>query len=320
LVISGCGSGDDDQPGTDGGAVDDPDAQVQACTEEPCLDPPASGFQVSNIGTTIQAGEDVEYCEVVQLPGDSSDTYYVNKFEASMTTGSHHLIVQAIEAGSATEDNVDVGDRRLCQGPGGFGEDTVPVTGSQHPYNVNEFPAGVGRVYKGGQYLVFNYHYLNTTDGPLPARATINFHTVDEAQVQYIADDFGFYNLGINTPPGESASFQAECTVNRDLMLYKLVRHTHRWGTDFKVWYAGGPNDGDLIFETPNYEDTQHVFDQPISVQAGEGFRFECNYTNTETYPLVFGLEASDEMCILFGTYWTPDDPQNTSDLDCFRF
>ena len=318
LGVSACG-GADDQPAGDGGA-DSPDAVPFSCTEEPCLAPPENGFQVTNVGTTIEAGQDIEYCEIVQIPGDSSDTYYVNKFESSMTTGSHHLIVNAIEPGSATEASVTAGDRQLCQGPGGFGGDTVPVTGSQHPYNLNEFPPGVGRVYTGGQYLVFNYHYLNATDGPLQARATINFHTVDEAQVQYIANDFGFYNFGINTPAGQTASFQAECTVSRDVMLYKLTRHTHRWGTDFNVWYAGGPNDGELVFTTASYEDTQHLFDQPIEVKAGEGFRFECNYTNTESYPLVFGLKASDEMCILFGTYWTPDDPQNTSDLDCARF
>ncbi|HUH02604.1 MAG TPA: hypothetical protein VML75_11480 [Kofleriaceae bacterium] len=275
------------------------------CTDGVCLAPPANGFQVLSQGTTISAGEDVEYCEVVQLPGTAADTYYVSKFESKMTSGSHHLIVAAVESGSATESGLEVGQRVTCGGPGGVGEDLIEVTGSQTIYDVEEFPEGVGRVYRGGQYLVFNYHYLNTTDDELPARAAVNFHLTDAANVQHIAMDFGFYNLSISTPPGESRSFTKTCYFTEEVVVHKLVRHTHRWGTDFTAWYAGGAKDGQQIFTTPTYEDNDHIFPEPITVAAGEGFTFECNYFNDTDSDLVFGTKATDEMCILFGTYWS---------------
>lgn len=300
FISTGCGGGSEAEPGVDGGGGD-----AAGCSDGICLAPPDNGFQVQSQGTMIAAGEDVEYCEVVQLPGTAADTYYVNKLESKMTNGSHHLIVVAVEPGSNTESGLEVGQRVNCVGPGGFGEDLIDVTGSQTIYDVDAFPQGVGRVYRGGQFLVFNYHYLNATEAALPARAAVNFHLTDAADVEHVAVDFGFYNLSINTPPGESRSFTKTCYFNEDVMVHKLTRHTHKWGTDFTVWYAGGPSDGEQIFTTPTYEDNDHIFPAPIMVPAGQGFTFECSYFNDTDDTLGFGTKATDEMCILFGTYWS---------------
>ena len=35
---------------------------------------------------TIEAGQDIEYCEVGQIPGDPGETYYVNRLEFAMTS------------------------------------------------------------------------------------------------------------------------------------------------------------------------------------------------------------------------------------------
>jgi hypothetical protein len=304
MTTLGCGS--DDPSGGDpdaGGGGGDPDAAV--CPDEPCLEPPANGFQVRSIGTEIAPGQDVEYCEVVQLPGDASDTYYVTRFESAMTLGSHHLIVGAAPEGSG---EFTVGERYNCIAPrlpdGNANLDAV--TGSQLPYYSESFPEGVGRVYHGGQYLVFNYHYLNATDGPLQARAAVNFHLTDEAEIQHIAAGISFFNFLISIPPGETRSFSKSCTFNSDAMVFKLTRHTHQWGTDFPVYYVGGDRDGELIYTSPNYEDPDYFFEEPILVKAGEGFRWTCNYHNTTDRTLTFGVKATDEMCILFGQIFHP--------------
>ena len=53
--------------------------------------------------------------------------------------------------------------------------------------------------------------------------------------------------------------------------------------------------------------DVDYVFDEPIFVPKGEGFRFQCEYNNTTDHVLMFGTKATDEMCILFGVAWSPD-------------
>jgi hypothetical protein len=288
--------------------------------QELCLQEPSSGFQITSEGTTIQPGEDVEYCEVVLLPGSVDDVYYINGFESQMTQGSHHLIVSAIVPGSETEENAPVGERVPCTGGDVFGGEVVPVTGSQQPYASEAFPPGIGRVYHGAQKVVFDYHYFNTTTEPIAARAAVNFHTTDKSNVEKISRGFGFYNLGISIPPAASESFFGECFFDDDVYVHKLTRHTHQWGTDFNVWYAGGERDGELIFSSPDYENVDYPFEEPKLIRAGEGFRFECAFQNTEDYTLKFGLKATDEMCILFGNWYAVGDGSSMDDQSCFLF
>jgi hypothetical protein len=278
------------------------------CAEEPCLDRPESGLQLRTAGRTIQPGEDREQCEVVRLPGGPDDEYDVNHFELAMTAGSHHLIVAAIQPGSETEAQVTEGDLIDCVGPTGFGEDIDVVTGAQLPTYDEAYPDGVGKVYRGGQYLVFDYHYFNATDLPIDARVALNLHTTAAANIQKVMSLLAFANLDIETPAGEARSFPTDCRTGDDVMVYKLMRHTHRWGTDFPVEFAGGARDGELIYTSPSYEEPDFIFDEPVRVAGGEGFRFTCSYDNTTSDTLRFGVKATDEMCILFGLVFSPTD------------
>lgn len=289
----------------------------ETCTEDLCLPLPASGFQIGTAGVSIAPGEDVEYCEVVALPGSPRDLFHVDRFESAMTPGSHHLLVAAIVPGSETDRTAEVGDRVPCFGTTAFGEDLVDVTGQQAPLHEERFPPGVGRVYRGGQKIVFDYHYLNATDQPMTARAVVNFHVVPPGDVDRIATTFGRLFADISVPPRASRSYDVECRMTEDVMVHKLVRHTHRWGREFPVSFLGGARDGQPIFTSQTYEDAEHTFPEPVMVRAGEGFRFTCNYTNDTDQTLVFGEKATDEMCILFGTIYPVEGRELPPWADC---
>jgi len=191
-------------------------------------------------------------------------------------------------------------DRRI---PGARRRNDDPARRGRRTY-----PDGIGRLYYGGQRIVFDYHFLNTSKDSIEARSAFNLHLTDEAHVQHLAGGIGFYNWTIDTPPGKQGAFTAECHFGSDVMTGGLTRHTHRWGTDYSVWYSGGPNDGEHLWTSHDWEnDTSFPFDPPVAMNAGEGFKFECDYTNTEDYDLRFGTKASDEMCILFGLVWDPN-------------
>ncbi len=302
---SSGGGGNGSTATTTGSGVSTSASSGGSCpTGQLCLDPPNPGFQIQSIGDVIQPGSDIEYCEVVQLPGKPSDAYYVNRFEVAMTTYSHHLIVAAAIPGSATEQGLTPGMKKKCYGPDAFGGDIYGVTGSQHPYHDERFPDGVGKKFQGGQLMIFDYHYFNSSAAPVQARAAVNFHTVDAAHVAKLAHTFGFYNLGIFIPPASTKAFTKQCTFTQDIMVSKVIRHTHKWGTDFSVDYFGGPDDGKHIWTTQSYEDTDHLLDPPVLMKKGTGFKFTCDFKNTTANTLKFGLTASDEMCILFGTWY----------------
>jgi hypothetical protein len=288
------------------GCASEPAEPGASCTDAPCLEPPARGFQLRSEGSPIAPGEDVEYCEVAQIPGDPTETFHVTRIEVAMTTFSHHLILAAAAPDSETEAQMKVGERVPCVGPGGFGLDLLPVTASQHPYHDERYPTGVGRAYRGGSKVVFNYHYFNTSSAPIHARAAVNFHTAPARAIERLARDFAFVNFGIELPPGQQASFTTECAFSHDVEVFKLIRHTHRWGGDFDVWLSGGERDGEHVWTSPDYETTDLLLDTPFRLRAGEGFRFRCAFDNPTASTVVFGEKATDEMCILAGGWLEP--------------
>jgi hypothetical protein len=273
------------------------------------LQPPARGFQVETLGMMIEPGEDIRWCEVLRLPGGAAATYAVDRIEAAMTAHGEDLIVSAATLGSETEAVMDVGSRVPCTRAGeAFGEDLVAVTSTQHAYQDQRYPRGVGQVFYGGQKLAVDYHYVNNGEGPVPAKVKLNFHSVEAAEIQHIARTAGFDNLTIYTPPGGRSSHLGECRVTQEMWVGELVRRTQSRGTGFAVWIAGGDRDGQLLWYSPKPGVTRVALSQPLQLQPGEGFRFECDYLNTTDLELRYGVNATDEMCTLNATYWLADE------------
>jgi hypothetical protein len=275
------------------------------------LKAPAHGFQVRSEGKTIPAGGDEEYCEIAELPGGEDDVYYTEAIELANGEGSHHLIVQVARPGSQADQKMralPIGHRVPCVAAEmAFGDGLEMVSGIQTPYGKVDYAPGISQRYYGGQRVVFDYHYYNTTEAPIDARSAVNFHLRDRADVEQLQGSFTVMNWLIDTPPGGNKAFKAEVRLERDLMVGGLSRHTHQWGGDFHAWFAGGSRDGEHIFTSKDYEsDTYHDFDEPVLVKAGEGFSFECSFHNDQARPLRFGTAASDEMCILSGPVWDP--------------
>lgn len=282
------------------------------------LEAPENGFQMHSNGRWIAPGTDVEYCEVITLPGTPDDVYYVDRLEVAMHPWSHHVIIEAAKVGSEADGRMKDGLSVPCiSGESAYGNGLVDVIGAQAPYNQIDLPDGVGRIYTGGQKVVVDYHYFNPTLDYIPARHAINFHLVEKENVDHIAQTWGFYNFFIFTMPGTQSKFAAECTFKKDVMLYSLTRHTHRWGTDFHVWHKGGELDGQHLWTSKDWElEVDYVFDEPVLIPAGQGFTFQCEYDNTTDEILKFGVKATDEMCILFGIAWSPDG-LNLSNQSC---
>ena len=147
-------------------------------------------------------------------------------------------------------------------------------------------------------------HSLIETDEPLVARAKVNFHTTDPQAIGSIARTASFQNVTIYTPPHGSSSHLGECTVSQPMWVSELVRRTERHGTTFSVWFKGGARDGLPLWTSPVPDDDRWEPADPILLDAGEGFRFQCDYSNTTDLALRYGVSASDETCTLNATWW----------------
>lgn len=282
------------------------------------LEQPVSGFQLATTGSVVEPGDDLRTCEVVQLPGGPSDLYYVSRLDAAMTDGSRDLIVSAAVPGSETAAIMDVGARVPCTRAGeAFGEDLFEVLSTQEPYLERRFPEAVGVRLHGGQKLAVDMHVVNATEASLSAFAKLSFHTSTEGSIAHLAATATFQNLTIYTPPHGKSSHLGECRVGQELLVSELVRRTERRGTSFKVWIAGGERDGELVWRSGSLGDPRRELPQPIRLQPGEGFRFQCDYDNSTDVELRFGVNAGDEMCALSASYWVPESSEPHSPEGC---
>ena len=276
------------------------------CEPEVCLDTPEGGFKLESNGTTIGPGEDVQYCEVLEIPGKPGEPVYVSGFDGRMTRFSHHLNVMLVAPGSDADSATTPGDLVDCLNNGRvpFGSGLRQIFSMGSPEESLTLPDGVGHKLEGGQKLVFNYHYFNSSQDAVPAKAALAFHATDPANVTRELRRFGMYNVGIQIPARAKASFTSECKMSEDVRIVSLWRHTHRWGTDFSVWRTGGATDGEHVFTKPDWEhDITYTPDQPFLIGKGDGLRFECAFDNTTDRDLAFGELATDEMCILYGYF-----------------
>jgi len=324
-LVAGCtssstGDARSSAPHLDNPSIDDAAVSPEAAPTPTGLDDlpvPKDGFQVMDVGTDIDPGQDIEYCEIGELPGDPSETYYVGAIELANAEYSHHMVVATADPGSEADmalRAMNIGDRVVCNGTNyEFPQQgLVFVASAQTPYIDRSFPKGVGTILHGNQRIVFDYHYLNTSSNVVKAKSAINVHLVDGASIEHIATAFSFFNYTIDVPPRASGSFTAECHFKDDLVVSSILRHTHQQGRDFSVWYSGGANDGQHIWTSNDWKNQpDYNFPTPISMKAGEGFRFECDFQNTENAELRYGIKGTDEMCILAGWFW----PASTREL-----
>lgn len=287
--------------------------------DAPALAPPAHGLQIATRGHEIPAGADQEWCELAALPGDPDQTYAVGRTELAMTPFSHHLIVSIAPQGSHSLDDKPLAVPQPCQGAHDYGTDLTTLAASALPYSEQVLPQGIGYLLHGGQRLLFDYHSLDTSDLPIQAAHKLNLHFVDS--IDRPARVFGFYNQYIDIPPHSARAFADQCTVKDDLVLWSLARHTHRYGTRFRVWWVGGEHDGELLWTSDDWEaDITHPIDPPVILVAGTGFRWECAYDNPTDRELSFGTRATDEMCILFGAFAAVRNDAEVGPQSCYLF
>jgi len=283
---------------------------------------PEHGFQVETAGMLIEPGDDVRMCEVVVLPGDSSERYYVNRIQSVLSGRGEDLVVRAADPGSETSAIMDRGASLPCTRAGeAFGEELRDVLRSRGRYSDEHFPAGGGKVFQGGHKLAVEYHYVNDSKDVMLAKAKLSFHVVGADKVQHLVRTASFDNFTIYTPPNGQSSHLGECRFHEELMVSDLVRRTQRYGTDFKVWIAGGERDGTLVWESQDRRESRKTLAAPLHLLAGEGFRFQCDYDNPTDRELRYGVSAADETCTLDAIYWSPEDEGDaTGSQDCLLF
>jgi len=168
-------------------------------------------------------------------------------------------------------------DRPRPRGTGGSIGGYVPGNSSRI------LPSGTAIRLPKGSSLVFQVHY--TPIGEATTDRTKLGLIFAKERPSVVLTSAALVHGGLRIPPGApDHRVDAEMTINRDIMLFSLVPHTHvrgkRWKYD--VVYPDGRRE--TILSVPNYDfDWQHeyIFGEPLRIPAGTKFLATAWYDNS---------------------------------------
>jgi hypothetical protein len=188
-------------------------------------------------------------------------------------------------------------------GSGGESEETLNL------------PTGIAAALPEGIDIIHEIHYVNTTDQPVHVKSVVNAYTIEPEEVvdsiwgEQVRDEF------INIPAASEHTEWTRCVMNRPVDVLFVASHTHQLGTRFDVALFDGVTTSEIFYTSTDWHTSQiENYEQPIHLEAGEGFEFTCTWNNPTDAPIEYGSTANDEMCNLALVY-TPFDQSARCDV-----
>jgi hypothetical protein len=241
--------------------------------------------------------------------GNASDMY-VSRIQTQMRTGSHHFVLYTMrdDTPAIAMPNADV-VRDLRNPDGSLNLFTlfpmayhVFLAGAMTPVSDYTFPSGVALRLPANTGIDLNAHYVNRTNAEIPGEAYANLWTVPAAEVVNPARTLNCTKTNIMLPPRTRTTLEHECRFSTRTTIILLTSHMHELGERFQIRIAGGPRDGEVIYDNADWEHPAILnLRTPIVLEAGQGLRSVVTWNNTRDETVRFGLTSRDEMSIIFG-------------------
>lgn len=276
------------------------------------LDPPTSGEQIHVAPFEVPPNHEREF--FYYYPLHNNQDLFVNRVEISMRSGSHHFILYGFDDNIPPAQMPQPGViRDIRDLNGNYILDNLFaalyhefIAGTQWPLMNYHFPPGVALLIPANSGFDLNPHYINRGNTAYQGEVYVNLHTIDPSQVQRVARILDLNNTNIYLPPGQITTLSRTWTFNQRRHIFQMFSHAHEHMTEFRVHIVGGPQDGDLVYISHDWEHPPILeLNPPLTLEAGQGLRLEVTYNNWTNRALQFGLLSEDEMMILFGAYYT---------------
>jgi hypothetical protein len=270
----------------------------------------AGGTPVPN-GTTLNAKiiakavppEGQEHvCVVVELSNETP--VWVNRVTASLSGGSHHLIVDRQPATAAL-----YSDPKTCMPT--MASDASRLIIAQQKLTTVQLPSGAAFKLEAHQRVFLQLHYFNVDKEAHDVSGSVDFSVVDASaatpsEAKNIFTGSTQISLAAHSA-GEVTAFYIPQSPNGKRRFFAVTSHTHRLGTDAtieRVASASAPATTPLHESKTWSEPPLTLLDPPISFEKGEGLRLTCRYFNGSDAAVGFGVEAEDEMCFMWLYYY----------------
>lgn len=303
--------------------------------DELCILPPDPGTGMHmHVGPTDYDDPD-QIAEFIVPPGAEPTDYYIfhagneepiqfYKQHYRMRPGSHHLIIHVVGG--------DVGEARwLGERPSAAGYEGIQIGGTQRS-NFDFPPGGVippedadlARPVGVNQGMVFEWHYVNSTEKAILREGWVNFMNTESDSPSLLG---GLFMIGwqFSVPPGARqvlSQITGPDELQAPMRIVSVFGHRHASTERFTAWVH---RDGErtLIYEDYDWAEPAELvynsvidngtpdpgtftpggFSGILEINPGDQLEWECEVLNTGTEALTFGNEVyTKEMCNVFGS------------------
>lgn len=253
------------------------------------------------VARAVPPGEDQHVCVV--LPLLNNEQVWVNRMVGILEGGSHHLIV----------------DRRSDLAPSLEPETCAPTGGSdatrlmiaQQAEAIVELPENVAFSIAPRQPLFMQLHYFNASDEVRDIVGHIDLETMDaDGPVPVEALSMFRGRIGFQLPansPSTVVSYVTPTPSRGTRHVFAITSHTHALGVHSQIELVPSetaPAVAPLHVSESWEEPPLTMLSPTVPFTGQEGLRLTCQYQNTRSEVVNFGVRATDEMCFMWVYYY----------------
>jgi len=292
--------------GCGGTPVDVKEPQPEPCPADSCLD-------ATLADTSIAAfAERDGLCLSYTL--DNDEPLFVNSVTAYNDGAFHHSNWFWVpeDQWDLPDGEWDCSDNDFTELAGALSGGVLFAQSTQVLEETQQFLPGVAiRVGKRAR-IIAAAHLLNPTDERVDTSMRFRLGLLDEESVEVRLAPIRITYFDLDIPPGTDTDHGSRCDLADryesvggqpyDMKLHYVLSHFHGLGTGFELSVAGGPNDGQVLFEQRDAYGHQlgKTFEEPLDLTGSDGLNFSCFHTNKTDETVGWGI-GDQEMCVMLG-------------------
>jgi hypothetical protein len=250
----------------------------------------------------VPPGQEEHVCVIVALPNETAT--WATEVHATLGEGSHHLIVDRREPGSALQAVPEQCTPTMA-------DNATRLMIAQQKETAVTLPRGVAFKIAPRQPLFLQLHYINTGSRAEDIEGTVTLTLADAtAAAPTEAHSVFTGQLSLDLPPHAPSSFasyfvpEAPSGTRR---VFAVTSHTHSLGVDSTIERVASEKAPPTtpIHESVNWDEPPLTsFNPPLAFAGKDGLRLTCKYMNTTDKTVTFGTGFHDEMCFMWVYYY----------------
>jgi hypothetical protein len=263
----------------------------------------AEPMRLAIAARSVPPGGEDHVCVVLALP--NQQVAWLESIHATLTSGSHHLIVDRNPVGTPEQ-------RQPTPCLPTMGGDNTRLIIAQQADTRVQMPPGTALRIEPRQPVFLQLHYINLGDQPADIEGVVELALFDDSAGTPI-EAFSVFTgqTTIVLPAGEPGLAEFFLVPvpqpNRRVHVFALTSHTHSLGVESTIERVPdqfAPDATPLHRSLDWHEPPLTSFDPPLAFDGSDGLRLRCHYVNDTERDVTFGTAFEDEMCFMWMYYY----------------